>query len=306
MDLASLTKADAKRAENPDDAANIAAAARAKEAREDRAHHYAIVSANATDRTVTFKRSYRVGGESRTVRERVAPASRLTAGELLAHCREAVRLGAHRLERKGMRISDEDRLDAAAELCTRTLEGTNGALPNRESERLGKTYMRERASGIVLDVFRKRQREELTDDFDLTQLTERAESRAADNAPDPYLEGATGDPAADYLRRAARTLDPWPHSPIEAAVCHATMPAVPSDQWAEYEQVKPSTWRTRCQQGRKQLAKLDPADVRAAIREAEDDEKIVTEIDAIEGTIITADDIERERAEFERMIGERP
>lgn len=295
MDLASLTKADAKRAANPDESAEIAAAARAKQAREDRAHHYAIVSANATDRTVTFQRRYRVGDESRTVRERVAPASRLTGKELLARCREAVRLGAHRLERKGMRISDEDRLDAAAELCTRTLEGTAGSLPNRDAEKLGKTYMRERASGIILDVFRKRQREELTGDFDLAHLTDRAESRTADNAADPYTVDGSGDPAATYLRNAARTLDPWPHSPIEAAILHHAQPAVGSDQWAEHENVKPSTWRTRCQKGRKALAAMEPADIRDAIVNADDVENYTE-----------ADDIERERAELERMIGERP
>lgn len=308
MNLAKLTVESAKLAESPD--ANIAAAARAKEAREDRAHHYAIVSANATGKSVTFKRTYRVGNESRTTRERIAPASRLTGHELLSRCREAVRLGAHRLERKGLRISDEDRLDAAAELCARTLEGTNGTLPNRESERLGKTYMRERASGIILDVFRKRQREDLTTDHDLNALTERAESRAADNAPDPYLLGATGDPAAAYLRRAARDIDPWPDSPIEAALVHAAQPAVPSEQWAAHHGIKPSTWRSRCQKGREQLMREvgrgEWESVHKAIEDAELCEQVVADYGEAGDGYTTLDDIEREARELERLIAERP
>jgi hypothetical protein len=303
--LPQLTKQAVERAENPNEAAEIAAAARRKEAREDRAYHYAIVSANATDKTVSFARSYRVGDESRTIRERVAPASRLNGRELLSRCQEAVRLGSARLEAKGMRISDEDRLDAAAELCARTLDASAGALPKRDADKLGKTYMRERAAGIILDVFRKRQHEDLTDDFDLATATERAESRAADNAPDPYLADAEGDPAAAYLRVAARTLDPWPHSAIEAAIVHSCMPAVPSEQWAAHEDVKPSTWRSRCQKGREQLAELEPDDIRAAMQDAERGEEIVSNIDD-ELNATTIDQEERERADLERLLSSRP
>jgi hypothetical protein len=302
MNLRDLTKTAERKAAQPiDEGAEIARAAKAKEAKEDRAHHYAIIGANARERTVTFQRRYRADGESRTTRERVAPAHRVTGRELLSLCREAVRLGSYRLERKGMRISDDDRLDAVAELCARILsEGTvedadKATLPRRE--RLGKTYMRDRAAGIVLDAFRARSREELTDEWEgLETAVINAEGRA-DNAPDPYLADATmsADPAATYLRDAARELRLWPHSAEEAALLHASQPAVPSDQWAGWEAISASAYRTRISTGRKALSATEPGALRAAIQNADE---------VANGS--PADDVERERAELEALLIARP